>query len=97
MKGRTLLSPLARTYTRPHPKLHPALLPGRSLLTHLLPSPPAPRLHQGSVPPCLGNLTSLEWLELNSNDLHGTIPESLCLIGDTLVYLVLYQNDLSGE
>ena len=28
---------------------------------------------------------------------HGTIPQSLCLIGDSLTYLLLYDNDLTGE
>ena len=96
LKGCTLHSPLARTYTRPHPKLHPALLPGRSLLTHPLPCPRAPRLHQGSVPLCLGNLTSLEDLQLSGNHLRGPVPESLCQIGPSLIYLLLFDNELTG-
>ena len=36
-------------------------------------------------------------LELNENKLDGTIPQSLCLIGDSLTYLVLDLNDLTGE
>ena len=60
--------------------------------------PPLPPTAEGTIPDCIGSdLTSLEWLSLNTNDLHGTIPESLCLIGDSLVYLLLYENDLSGE
>ena len=60
--------------------------------------PLPPPTAEGTIPDCIGSdLTSLERLELSTNDLHGTIPESLCLIGDSLVYLVLYENTLSGE
>ena len=34
---------------------------------------------------------------LDQNNLHGTIPQSLCLIGDSLINLILYENDLTGE
>ena len=52
----------------------------------------------GTIPDCLGeNQRWLSTISLEHNDLHGTIPESLCLIGDSLVALVLYENDLSGE
>ena len=60
--------------------------------------PPPPPTAEGTIPDCIGSdLTSLEWLELNTNDLYGPIPESLCLIGDSFVHLLLYDNDLSGE
>ena len=60
--------------------------------------PPPPPTAEGTIPDCIGsNLTSLEWLELQTNDLHGTIPESLCLIGDSLTYLALNENGLTGE
>ena len=60
--------------------------------------PPPPPTAKGTIPDCFGSdLTRLEVLELDTNDLHGTIPESLCLIGDSLVHLNLYENDLSGE
>ena len=36
-------------------------------------------------------------LELQQNKLDGTIPQSLCLIGDSLTVLYLYGNDLTGE
>ena len=39
----------------------------------------------------------MEWLDLSLNKLDGTIPPSLCLIGDSLTVLVLYENDLTGE
>ena len=52
----------------------------------------------GTIPDCIGSdLTSLEWLELQQNKLDGTIPQSLCLIGDSLTHLDLYDNDLTGE
>ena len=60
--------------------------------------PPPPPTAEGTIPDCIGSkLTSLEDLVLNTNDLHGTIPSSLCLIGDSLTYLTLYQNGLTGE
>ena len=34
---------------------------------------------------------------LGPNKLDGTIPQSLCLIGDSLIYLLLNDNDLTGE
>ena len=52
----------------------------------------------GTIPDCIGSdLISLTGLELDQNKLDGTIPQSLCLIGDSLTYLVLYDNDLTGE
>ena len=36
-------------------------------------------------------------LELDQNKLDGTIPQSLCLIGDSLTDLSLADNDLTGE
>ena len=43
------------------------------------------------------SLTSLNTLHLYINDLHGPIPESLCLIGHSLVRLNLAINSLTGE
>ena len=34
---------------------------------------------------------------LGPNKLDGTIPQSLCLIGNSLTELNLYENDLTGE
>ena len=53
----------------------------------------------GTIPDCIGSkLTGLQYLELNNNKLTGTIPQSLCLIGDSLtVSLFLYSNHLKGS
>ena len=48
------------------------------------------------MPPCLGNLTSLEELALNGNHLRGPVPESLCQIGPSLILLYLNGNELTG-
>ena len=52
----------------------------------------------GIIPDCIGtDLTSLELLELTENKLVGTIPESLCEIGESLTELTLYSNSLTGR
>eukprot|EP00232_Nephroselmis_pyriformis_P029635 CAMPEP_0182857940 /NCGR_PEP_ID=MMETSP0034_2-20130328/3352_1 /TAXON_ID=156128 /ORGANISM="Nephroselmis pyriformis, Strain CCMP717" /LENGTH=672 /DNA_ID=CAMNT_0024989257 /DNA_START=88 /DNA_END=2103 /DNA_ORIENTATION=+ len=49
----------------------------------------------GTIAPAIGNLISLEWLELFYNDLSGTIPPAIGNL-TSLVYLGLEGNDLSG-
>ena len=75
-------------------------------MTHLSPltSFSDPRLslslsaQPGTIPDCIGTeLTSLEKLELQHNSLDSTIPESLCEIGESLIYLYLYSNALTGR
>ena len=52
----------------------------------------------GTIPDCLGeDQRRLSTISFMSNNLHGPIPESLCLIGDSLNVLVLHENDLTGE
>ena len=52
----------------------------------------------GTIPDCLGeNQRRLSTIALEGNDLHGPIPSSLCLIGDSLTYLALNENGLTGE
>ena len=48
------------------------------------------------IPSNIGDLSSIKWLRLDNNNLHGEIPES---IGDmtNLEKLYLLSNDLSGE
>ncbi len=50
----------------------------------------------GNIPPELGNLTDLEWLNLNYNQLNDTLPST---IGNliNLNYLFLNDNQLSGS
>ena len=49
----------------------------------------------GSIPPELGSLVSLEWLELWGNDLTGPIPLELGSLA-SLEWLDLFSNDLTG-
>ena len=49
----------------------------------------------GAVPPELGNLAKLEWIQLYGNDLTGTIPAALGNLG-ALEILYLQGNDLTG-
>ena len=61
------------------------------LWLHLIPKP-------GTIPDCIGtDLTSLEVLELSDNKLDGTIPESLCEIGESLTDLELFSDALTGR
>ena len=70
-----------------------------------LPSPRPPSSHTprptdpGTIPDCIGSdLTSLEWLDLATNKLDGTITQSLCLLGDSLTdFLKLNHNKLTGR
>ncbi len=47
----------------------------------------------GSIPPEIGNLTSLELLYLDDNQLTGSIPPEIVNL-TSLAYLLLYNNDL---
>ena len=49
----------------------------------------------GSIPPALGSLTNLLWLQLGSNALTGPIPDALGSLA-SLQLLFLYRNDLTG-
>nr|XP_029118898.1 leucine-rich repeat protein 1-like [Elaeis guineensis] len=49
----------------------------------------------GGIPPSLGNLSFLDALALESNDLHGVIPPSLGNLSN-LLDLAVYNNNLSG-
>ena len=49
----------------------------------------------GEIPPELGSLSSLEWLELNSNQLSGEIPPELGNLSN-LIWLELSNNLLTG-
>lgn len=49
----------------------------------------------GSIPPEVGLLTNLKYLDLSQNDLEGTIPENLYDL-TKLQRLYLYQNELTG-
>ena len=87
-KPSSLPDPLDLT---PNPASHNLL----SLSSH---TPAALPTGPGTIPDCIGsNLTGLVHLHLNTNDLHGPIPSSLCRIGDTLTNLVLSDNGLTGE
>jgi Leucine-rich repeat (LRR) protein len=50
----------------------------------------------GAIPSEMGNLNSLEWLQLNLNSLSGEIPAELGNLG-SLVWLDLPGNDFTGE
>ena len=50
----------------------------------------------GPIPPELGNLSNLEWLNLYDNQLSGPIPPELGSLSN-LEELLLYNNQLSGE
>ncbi|KAL3828456.1 hypothetical protein ACJIZ3_017258 [Penstemon smallii] len=50
----------------------------------------------GSIPPSIGNLTSLTHLYLGSSSLNGEIPESLAQL-QSLVYLNIGENNLTGR
>ena len=63
----------------------------RTPLTLIHPPPPS-----GTIPACLSNFTNLNYLDLTTNSLRGTIPESLCTIGPSLIRLLLYENELTG-
>ena len=91
MQGRVPLSSLTPSHMQ---GAEPAL-PAPSCRT-LSPPPTHPPPPPGTIPACLSNLTNLEYLELDDNQLYGTIPESLCMIGPSLIYLLLYENKLTG-
>lgn len=50
----------------------------------------------GQIPEAIGNLTSLELLELSDNYLFGTIPDSITKL-TKLTQLELYNNSLTGK
>ena len=66
------------------------------LLPHVSHPPTHPPPPSGTIPACLSNFTNLEWLWLQDNSLRGTIPESLCTIGPSLIYLTFNFNELTG-
>lgn len=49
----------------------------------------------GSIPPELGNLTQVTFIDLQSNQLTGAIPKELAQLSQ-LAYLWLHQNQLTG-
>jgi Leucine-rich repeat (LRR) protein len=50
-----------------------------------------------SIPSCIGNLTQMTRLYVDTNNLQGTIPRQLCTILHTLTELQLTLNQLSGK
>ncbi|MBA0685730.1 hypothetical protein Goari_013379 [Gossypium aridum] len=51
---------------------------------------------EGSIDPCIGNLTMLEWLDLRGNRLSGSLPNQLGKLKN-LTWISLGKNNLSGE
>ncbi|MBA0589415.1 LRR receptor-like serine/threonine-protein kinase RPK2 [Gossypium raimondii] len=51
---------------------------------------------EGSIDPCIGNLTMLEWLDLRGNRLSGSLPNQLGKLKN-LTWISLGENNLSGE
>jgi Leucine-rich repeat (LRR) protein len=50
----------------------------------------------GTIPPELGILTDLTYLDLSKNMLFGSIPEKIYDLTTQLEYVYLYQNQLTG-
>ena len=50
----------------------------------------------GSIPPEIGNMTNLEWLDLSNNQLTGSIPSKIGNLTN-LTGLNLAYNQLTGE
>jgi hypothetical protein len=49
------------------------------------------------IPSELGQLAKLQYLSLQSNDLNGTIPESLAFLNESLQRMSLSANQLTGK
>ncbi|CAF2060856.1 unnamed protein product [Brassica napus] len=52
---------------------------------------------QGNLPSSLGNIKSIEFLDLSHNNFHGELPRSFVMNGYFLKYLKLSHNKLSGQ
>ena len=50
---------------------------------------------KNSIPATIGNLTELEWLILDNNELSGVVPSELCQL-TKLTTLFLYENNLTN-
>ena len=51
----------------------------------------------GTIPPSLGNLTSLVSLDLARNDLSGTIPDGISDLSNLVFFQLVGNDDLSGS
>ncbi|KAG5380084.1 hypothetical protein IGI04_027926 [Brassica rapa subsp. trilocularis] len=67
------------------------------VLPHLVYMKLANNGFQGNLPSSLGNIKSIEFLDLSHNNFHGELPRSFVMNGYFLKYLKLSHNKLSGE